>query len=462
MICLSCTADSIDGQLAQIRNCRPDIDLAEIRADLLQFTGSPEGFAEELAAVPGRVDLPLILTVRRQDDGGGWQGSERDRLDLIGRVLNGGAASRKQGSQKEKGAAGGYRYVDLEADLEDQELGEAGIERTGTGTGGILPAEGLSGTPGPQIIRSLHDFDRIPGSIPEVVRKLGRRQGEIPKLAAMPGNAADLLELIRAFRVLKGDFFGRMILIGMGRFGFPARILAGVLGNSWTYASAAGERAAPGHTDPKTLTECYRYRSLSPTTRVFGIMGDPVLHSRSPELHNKGFERLGMDAVYVPFPIDEPEVFHDLAEELDLQGLSVTIPHKLWAAKNFPAEDAVGKIGAANTLIRYERDSRPSGGADNGLEVGSGGQEAARISAGQWFAYNTDRFGLIRPLMKRLGSAEALAGLGATVIGAGGAARAVVYALVQAGVRVLILNRTESRAEALAAELGAQRAGPLG
>jgi 3-dehydroquinate dehydratase / shikimate dehydrogenase len=148
------------------------------------------------------------------------------------------------------------------------------------------------------------------------------------------------------------------------------------------------------------------------------------LHSRSPAYHNPAFREARAHAVYVPFPVDDCEAFIALADLLDIRGWSVTIPHK---KAIIPFLDVVHPetraIGACNTVIRTVR----------GLE-----------------GFNTDFPGFLEPLLEISGGS--LEDMPVCVLGAGGAARAVVYALVESGARVLILNRTVSRAAELASE----------
>src|SRR3954466_6758315 len=162
-------------------------------------------------------------------------------------------------------------------------------------------------------------------------------------------------------------------------------------------------------------------------TALAGVLGYPVAHSRSPAMHNAAFAALGLDWHYVKLPVP-PELFEETVRALPgsgYRGANVTIPHKLAAlALADSATEAARKIGAANTLTF---------GAD-GIE-----------------ADNTDAGGFLDAL------GESPAGRRALVLGAGGAARAVVWALAQAGAaEVLLWNRTRERAEALAAELGAR------
>ncbi len=222
-----------------------------------------------------------------------------------------------------------------------------------------------------------------------------------------------------------------------GPYGFPFQVLASRLGSCFTFTSPQSNGPL---VDPITLHTVYRYPSFGPQTALFGIIGNPVLHSRSPHLHNRGYEALGIDAVYVPFPVDDLESFFSVARKLKIKGLSVTIPHKESVLKFCDwCEDAVRAVGACNTLVLSEKSIK---------------------------GYNTDVEGFLEPLKRVF---PTIRGVNALVIGAGGASRSVVYGLVREGARVLILNRTASRAETLAAETertlslseGTISAGPL-
>jgi shikimate dehydrogenase len=164
-------------------------------------------------------------------------------------------------------------------------------------------------------------------------------------------------------------------------------------------------------------------------TVLAGVLGYPVAHSRSPAMHNAAFAALGLDWHYVKLPVP-PELFERTARALPgsgYAGANVTIPHKLAAlslADNGSA--AARSIGAANTLT-----FRDDGGID---------------------ADNTDAGGFLASL-----EPDSPRGRTALVLGAGGAARAVVWALVEAGASdVAIWNRTPERADELANAFGAR------
>ena len=164
-------------------------------------------------------------------------------------------------------------------------------------------------------------------------------------------------------------------------------------------------------------------------TQLFGIIGDPVEHSLSPAMHNAAFAHLRFNGVYVPMrPGNLADGFRGL-RSLGFIGVSVTVPFKVAVMAHLDSVDPVAeKIGAVNTLFF----SRGEGGIIRC--IGS----------------NTDWLGSNRAL------AEAIPLPGSTVliIGAGGAARAVGFGLIEAGAKVLVHNRTEAKGRALAEQLG--------
>jgi shikimate dehydrogenase len=164
---------------------------------------------------------------------------------------------------------------------------------------------------------------------------------------------------------------------------------------------------------------------ISGATRVTGIIGWPVAHSLSPAMQNAAFAELGLDWAYVAFPVAPDRVAEAVCglAAAGVAGLNVTIPHKQAVIDACSSvSSAVAAIGAANTLV-------PDG-------------------AGGWRAENTDAPGFLRALDEA--APIALDGAQVLVIGAGGAARAVAFAVRSRGARVVVANRTRARA----AELG--------
>jgi shikimate dehydrogenase len=168
------------------------------------------------------------------------------------------------------------------------------------------------------------------------------------------------------------------------------------------------------------------------SARRLGVLGWPVAHSRSPAIHNAALAALGMDGWrYQLLPVP-PELFEETARGLGASGFvgaNVTIPHKHAAlALASEASAAAVAIGAANTLTF--------------------------VADGTIAAENTDAPGLIAALDLKLG------GMSVLVLGAGGSARAAVWALREGGARdISVWNRTPERAEELARDLGARPVG---
>ena len=166
--------------------------------------------------------------------------------------------------------------------------------------------------------------------------------------------------------------------------------------------------------------------------KVYGIIGWPVAHSLSPAMHNAAFQAYGIKAVYGLLPVapEELEAAVRGLSALNIAGVSVTIPHKEEVMKYlYRIDETARQIGAVNTILNRE---------------------------GKLFGFNTDWLGAQRALTEKID----LTGKEAVVVGAGGSAKAVVYALIQAGARVSVYNRTLARAKELARRFGA-RAYPL-
>lgn len=161
-------------------------------------------------------------------------------------------------------------------------------------------------------------------------------------------------------------------------------------------------------------------------TRVVGVIGWPIEHTVSPPMHNAAFEALGMDWCYVAYPVRPNRLPEAIAgvRGLGLGGINVTVPHKqAMLALVDDLTPAARAIGAVNTVL---------------------------IEADRLIGHNTDAVGFVRALREAGFEPE---GCRALMLGAGGAARAVGYALTSVGARLTILNRSAERAMALAADL---------
>jgi shikimate dehydrogenase len=156
--------------------------------------------------------------------------------------------------------------------------------------------------------------------------------------------------------------------------------------------------------------------NISGHTVVCGIIGDPIEHTMSPAIHNAAFQAMGLDYVYVSFGV-KGEGLRQAIEgmrALGMRGMSVTIPHKVAALPMMDKLDPLAeKIGAVNTVVN-----------DNGILTG----------------YNTDATGFLQAMLEK---GVDPAGKNVTIVGAGGASRAVSFILADRGANPVILNRIE-------------------
>jgi 3-dehydroquinate dehydratase/shikimate dehydrogenase len=181
--------------------------------------------------------------------------------------------------------------------------------------------------------------------------------------------------------------------------------------------------AAPGQLDPRQLAELYRFKEINSQTKIFGVTGYPLKFSGSPRFFNTVFGIENTNAVYVPFPADSISSLISLAEELGITGVSVTVPHKETVLPYLSYQsDKVKAIGACNTLV---------------------------YKSGGWWGFNTDAQGFSDSLLEFIGR-KYLRGRKITIVGAGGAARAVAFEVHRLKGKALILNRSPGRARDLA------------
>lgn len=167
--------------------------------------------------------------------------------------------------------------------------------------------------------------------------------------------------------------------------------------------------------------------AISGKTRLYGVIGHPVTHTLSPQLHNTGFNALGLEAVYLPFPVHPDQLQNAVRGmvALGVCGFNVTVPHK---SAILPLLDEVSplaqRIGAVNTV---------------------------RISDGKLLGTNTDAPGFLRSLAPL--DLE-LRGLRVGLLGAGGSARALLAGLSESGAaQIFVCNRTPERVAALISSL---------
>ena len=271
-----------------------------------------------------------------------------------------------------------------------------------------------------KILLSVHDFARTP-ALPRNVTALACGGVDAVKVAGAARTIADSLRLLRLARHSKA-----LVAVPMGEIGLPARVLALRAGSALAYAPVA-EATAPGQVALDELKRLYRAHQLTRSTRIYGVIGDPIGHSLSPLLHNTGFIARHIDAVYLPFLVHKLRDFIDSVPELGIRGFSVTLPYKQSICKYLDECDPLADdIGAVNT-VTVRRD-------------------------GSLFGGNTDYVGALRALEKIV----QLKGSRVLIFGAGGSARAAAFALNRAGSTVAICARRDSAAKSLARAVGGE------
>jgi len=390
-VCICLTGKTISQNLEILEKYRDVVDIAELRAD---FLDPAEKFF--IRAFPEKAGLPCILTVRRKSDGGLFEDGEGVRLVMIAKAL----------SYARADASANYAYVDLEDDFHMPAIEEA------------------CKTFGTRIIRSRHYLSGIPENFDEVWENLTQEEDEIPKLAVTPRNSAELAQLLVWANTVPQK---EKLIIGMGTYGFPTRILAGRIGSHHTYTSPKADEsslAAPGQIDPETFARIYRGREATADFDLFVLLGGPsILGSLSPSLHNSAFKKAGKKALIVPMPSDSIESVLQSMNILKAKGAAITVPLKeeILPYLAFRSTD-VRAIGACNTLIMRE---------------------------GGWAGYNSDADGFERSALEFLGRDD-FSGLKVTIVGAGGAAKSVALSIFRKGGKAVILNRTLATARSLA------------
>lgn len=334
----------------------------------------------------------IIATCRRAAHGGKFKGSMAAEVDIL-----------------VKAAGQGCQLVDVELETAVH-LKAADFARLRRSANLIL---------------SFHDF-RATRKLEETFEKMKQYPADFFKIV---GTASTLYDNVVMMKFLeKHSHSHSLIGLCMGEQGIISRLLAVRAGSQFTFASASpGEETAPGQIAARTLRETYRIEQVDAATRVYGVAGDPITHSLSPIMLNTAFRRENVNALYLALQAKSLDDLMACVRDIPIHGLSVTMPCKEPILKYLDKTDALTqKIGACNTVVRAQDGKR--------------------------YGFNTDVYGIVRPLEQRLH----LQGARILVLGAGGAARAAVFGLKDRGAEVSILNRTPATAQKLAKQAGAK------
>jgi 3-dehydroquinate dehydratase/shikimate dehydrogenase len=401
-VCVS-DAGELSGAVARASSLA---DVIELRLDCLN-EGQLEGAFARLTEIITKTPLRFIITNRPAGQGGRRAIDAHERLDFWRRT------SGLLGEDDTRARV----YADVELDL--LESAHAGELR------------GLLG--GFTLICSHHDFDRTPTDLSALYERMAHTGARMLKVAARAVDITDCAALLALIERARRDRLG-MIAVSMDGAGVLTRVLAPAFGAELTYGSlGCGRETATGQLSARALRELYRVHTLDRETVVTGLVGKPVAHSLSPHMHNAAFVASGLNAVYIPFDVSDVSAFvrrmaRPSTRELswNLRGFSITAPHKGAIVGHLDwVEPLAAEMGAVNTVV---------------------------VEGDELRGYNTDARAALAPLE---GLVE-LKGARVAVIGAGGAARALLWGLRSRGARATVFARDTARARATAEAFGAE------
>lgn len=397
MICVPITETDPARFLAAIQEAGAQADAIELRMDYL--LASDHSFVlKSLKALS--LGKPLIVTHRPKEQGGQRELSLDERLAFW----------------REFNAWDAIAYADIEFDL----------------------VEWLAQSNAPmrweKVICSWHDFDVTPDNLTVRYERMAATPASVIKLATKCNRINDTQHLFALLKHAQGK--KPVIALGMGLPGLATRVLSPSRGGLLTFAALRrGAESASGQPTIKEMKSLYRVQELTLESEIYGVIGYPVGHSRSPLMHNAALQSIHRNAVYLPLEVDDVISFvrdfvHPNTKKLDwnLRGLSVTIPHKLTVMPLLDELDETAqRVGAVNTIV--VKDERLIG-------------------------YNTDVAGAMQPLASQIELHNARV----AVLGAGGSARAVCYGLKRSGATTTVFARDVGKAQTLADEFNASAA----
>jgi 3-dehydroquinate dehydratase / shikimate dehydrogenase len=391
-ICVPICVDNL-GELERCASRAADVaDVIELRVDCLGEQ-DVSAFVQGIEKLIGRLSVPLIITFRATEEGGY-------------RTLT--INERKWFWQSIKPSP------DVLFDIEYHLSTTAAVIRSFN------------------IICSHHHFGGVPEDLERLYERLAATPARVLKIVVYADDTVDCLPIFRLLERAQKEN-RKLIAHAMGAAGLATRILGPSRGAFLTYAALEEDSGtAPGQITADQMRSLYRIERINKQTRVFGLVGSPVMHSISPHVHNAAFEAEGIDAVYLPFEVKDLKAFIERMVrpasrdfQWQLGGLSITAPHKLAVMEYLDSiDERAREIGAVNTIV---------------------------IEGDKLHGYNTDVEGFIESLSTaiHLTPDSRLA-----VVGAGGAANAALWSLKQQGVEVVLFARDVNKARPLIEKFG--------
>jgi 3-dehydroquinate dehydratase/shikimate dehydrogenase len=362
-------------------------ELAEIRIDLIKDLN--------LSEINNKFDKKrIIVTNRKKDEGGLFEGSESERISPLIDALK-----------------IGFGFIDIESSSIDSLHNLISKRR-----------EYNSKT---NIIISYHNFEETPQDLKKILLQTENQGHDIVKIVAYAKDISDNLR-IKDLVSSRSNQNKKIISFLMGEKGEISRILCNSWGSYTSYAPLRGVgKTAPGQIPIEDLNDVYRADSINNTFDIYGLIGNPVKESIGYYVHNKLFSYYNMDAAYLNFLVDDLDRFMSSFKG-QFKGLCVTMPFKERIVPFLNKIDTMAqKIGAINT-IKKNNDSL--------------------------FGTNTDWIGAVYSIEKltSINNKKVL------ILGAGGAGKAIAFGIANRQGEVIISNRNEKKARELSKNLGAE------
>jgi 3-dehydroquinate dehydratase/shikimate dehydrogenase len=405
-LCVAIQASSPAEMIERAESALADSKFLEFRLDSLPKPASVLPKVKEFLAV--HRDATVLATCRRKHFGGHFSGSLKAELEVLLAAVE-----------------AGCQIIDLEVESAE----EAAPKQLDQLRDGLRAA-------GAALLISFHDFSRTK-NLDQVALRISVFQPDFIKVVSTAKSLADNLAVLKLIESHSRS--AEVVGLAMGEEGLVSRVLGLRAGAPFTFAafsdgSTTGSAlaTAPGQLTARAMRDLYRVEQLDQATRIFAVAGDPIAHSLSPLMQNAAFRRESVNAILLPLLTHKVADLLTLARELPLAGAAVTMPLKqevLPYLANPVSSNSVPlthRIGACNTLR-------------TGID-------------GKLYGFNTDVDGVVRPLERRM----KLQGARIVVVGAGGAARAAVFGLVDQGAEVFVVNIIHDDAVKLAKQAKAK------
>jgi 3-dehydroquinate dehydratase / shikimate dehydrogenase len=368
-----------------IQRIRHTTDVIELRLDYfdeLDFSA--------INQLKNSYPVPMIFTLRKSSQGGLFTQGENTRLEVL-----------------EKLAQLKPEFIDLEYDVAPE-----------------FAKKLKKIHPTIQLIRSYYDFDKTPDNLSKLLASLKDSEFSIYKIVTFAHSTLDCLKMLNF--VNQVDSSVKLAGFCMGEAGAPTRILGTIVGSFLHYSCINEEgQVALGQLTLSMMCCLYRFQLLNKDTDIYALLGDPVDKSAGHIVHNRAFEFLEKNAVYVKLkvkPDELPEFFKQI-KSLPFKGFSITMPLKQAVIPFLNTIDPNAlMIKSVNTIV---------------------------INKGRLTGYNTDAEGALDAIEDNY----CVANKKVVILGTGGAGRAIGYEAIQRHAQVIFLSRSVEKAHELAREM---------